>query len=71
MAGGPGRHITISGRTFALDGENDINKQLSGFTNEVKPNGDGATSRLVKTVKTGMLENVPVVIDVLLESKIS
>jgi hypothetical protein len=63
MAGGAGRNINIGGRNFALDGENEISKQLSGFTNEVKPNGDTVTSRLVKSVKTGMLENVPVIID--------
>lgn len=61
--GGACSNITIKGRTFALDGENDIGIQLSGWTNEVKPNGDGLTFRLVKSVQAGMLENVPVIID--------
>jgi len=63
MAGGPCSNITINGRIFPLDGENNVSIQLSGFKNEVKPNGDGKSSRQVKTPVPGLLENVPVIID--------
>jgi hypothetical protein len=60
--GGPLESITIDGRRFAIDGEVDAALALQGYTNEVKPNGD-KTVRLVKSVKTGRLNSIPVVID--------
>jgi len=61
-SGGPLESITINNRRFPVDGE--VNAMLShaGFTNEIKPNGDG-TSRIVKTAKTAKLKAVPIVID--------
>lgn len=62
IASGPIESITIDGRRFATDGEDDVGIQLPGFTNEVKPNGDG-TNRLVKARSTGLIDGLNVQID--------
>jgi hypothetical protein len=59
---GPLESTNIAGRRFAVDGEVDAAMALSGFTNEVKPNGDGSF-RLVKARKTGRANTVPIVMD--------
>jgi hypothetical protein len=61
-AGGSVQGVTIKGRYFPVDAESDVNKTLSGFTNEIKPNGDGS-QRMIKSVKTGKLESIKVQID--------
>ena len=61
-AGGPLESITIDNRRFPVDGEVNAMLSLGGFTNEIKPNGDG-TSRIVKTAKTAKLKAVPIVMD--------
>jgi hypothetical protein len=61
-AGGSVQGVTIKGRYFPVDAEADVNKTLSGFTNEIKPNGDGS-QRMIKSVKTGKLESIKVQID--------
>jgi hypothetical protein len=60
--GGPIESINIDGRRFAVDGEVDAALALQGYTNEVKPNGD-RTVRLVKSVKPGRFNSIPIVID--------
>lgn len=60
--GGPIRDITIAGRTFQVDGENEIEMFLGGWTNEIVSNGDGS-ARLIKTPKTGQANKLPLVID--------
>lgn len=60
--GGPIESININGRRFAVDGEVDMALVLAGYINEVKPNGD-RTVRLVKSVKTGKFNTIPIVID--------
>lgn len=60
--GGPIESITIDGRRFAVDGEVDAALALQGYMNEVKPNGD-KTVRVVKSVKTGRVNSIPIVID--------
>jgi hypothetical protein len=62
MASGPIESITINGRRFAVDGEVDAAQALSGYTNEVKSNGD-RTVRLVKGVKSGRFNSIPIVMD--------
>jgi hypothetical protein len=34
--------MTLSGRRFACDAEDNVQLQMGGFKNEVKPNGDGS-----------------------------
>lgn len=61
--GGPLESITIKKRRFPVDGEINAMLSLGGFTNEVKPNGDGQTFRIVKTAKTAKLKAIPIIID--------
>lgn len=60
---GPIRDVSIDGRNFPVDGENAVNFAQSGYTNENKQNGDGVTSRLVKSVKAGRANSVPLIMD--------
>jgi hypothetical protein len=62
MASGPLESVNIDGRRFTVDGEVDGAKALSGFMNEMKPNGDGSF-RMVKSRKTGRYNSLPLVID--------
>lgn len=59
---GPLESVTINRRRFAVDGEVDAEQAYAGFTNEVKPNGDG-TNRLVKSRKPGRMNTIPIVMD--------
>lgn len=61
-SGGPIESVTIDTRRFAVDGEVDAALALAGYMNEVKPNGD-RTVRLVKSVKVGRANSIPIVID--------
>lgn len=58
--GGPVESITISGRNFVCDNEDEVSITPKGFTNEVKQNGDG-TVRLVKTWHVGSIEGLNIV----------
>ncbi|WP_432631798.1 hypothetical protein [Brachyspira sp.] len=60
--GGPIRDVTIEGRTFQVDGENEVEMFLGGWTNEVVANGDGS-ARLIKSPKAGQANKLPLVID--------
>lgn len=60
--GGPWESITLDSRRFPVDGEAAVKISLSGFTNEVKPLGDG-TNRIEKTAKTGKAKAIPIIID--------
>lgn len=60
--GGPVESITISGRNFVCDSEDDVSITPKGFTNEVKQNGDG-TVRLVKSWHVGSIEGLNIAID--------
>ncbi|MDD2778240.1 MAG: hypothetical protein PHS93_07960 [Candidatus Omnitrophica bacterium] len=60
--GGPLESVTIDGRRFAVDGEVNADIALAGFTNEVKPNGDGSY-RLVKSRKPAKSDKIPIVLD--------
>jgi len=46
--GGSIESVTLDGRTFAVQADQEIQRKLGGFENEVITNGDG-TGRLVKT----------------------
>jgi len=61
--GGPLESVTLSNRRFPVDGEINAMVSLPGFTNEVKPNGDGQSFRLVKTAKAGKMKSIPLIID--------
>jgi hypothetical protein len=62
MVGGPFESHTIGGRRFVCDAEDDAQIQPHGYTNEVKPNGDGS-NRLNKTRIPGTLEGSNIVFD--------
>ncbi|GHV90449.1 hypothetical protein AGMMS50268_09520 [Spirochaetia bacterium] len=62
MASGPAESITIAGRRFACNSEDDVTIQLSGFTNEVKMHGDGS-SHVAKSRKPGKIDGLNVYID--------
>lgn len=60
---GPLENININNRLFPVDGEANAVYKLSGYTNEVKSNGELGSNRIVKSRKTGKLGTVPIVID--------
>lgn len=60
--GGPIESITIKGRRFAVDAESDMDLNLGGFINEVKPNGDGS-SRIVKSRRLAMAKGGALSVD--------
>jgi len=53
--GGPFESHTFNGRRFVCDADDDAQIQKQGFSNEVKPNGDGSL-RLLKGRVPGTLE---------------
>lgn len=61
-ASGPAESIIIAGRTFTCDADADVKITLSGYSNEMKANGDGS-SRAVKKREVGKVEGVTIVID--------
>lgn len=63
MSSGPLETATIDGRTFPVDGEVDAAKALDGYTNEVKPNGQVGSFRIVKSRKPGRMNSIPLVMD--------
>lgn len=60
--GGPIETITINGRNFTSDSEDDVSLTPKGFKNEVKMNGDG-TARIVKSWHIGSIEGLNITID--------
>jgi hypothetical protein len=62
MASGPAESITIAGRRFACNAEDDVSVQLSGWTNENKLHGDGS-SHIAKARKAGKIDGLNVYID--------
>ena len=60
--GGPVESITINGRNFVCDSEDDVSITPKGFNNAVKQNGDG-TTRLVKSWHVGSIEGLNITID--------
>jgi hypothetical protein len=62
MASGPAESITIAGRRFVCNSDDDVSVQLSGWTNEVKMHGDGS-SHVAKSRKPGKIDGLNVYID--------
>jgi hypothetical protein len=60
--GGPIESITIAGRRFPVDGEDAAKITLGGFSNEIKPNGDG-TARVIKSRVLASISDLNVQID--------
>lgn len=60
--GGPIKEVTLEGRRFDVNGENEVELFLGGWTNEVVSNGNG-TGRIIKTPKAGAINKIPLVID--------
>ena len=47
--GGSIQEVALSGRVFGVAADAEAQRKLGGLENEVMPNGDGMTARLVKT----------------------
>ena len=62
MAKGPAESITIAGRRFACNADDDVTIQLPGFTNETRMHGDGG-SHISKSRKPGNISNLNVYIE--------
>lgn len=62
MIAGPFSSVTLAGRTFTVDGDDDAQFLPGGKSNEVKPNGDG-TVRVVQSVIVGTMEGSNLVFD--------
>ena len=62
MASGPAESITIAGRRFVCNADDDVNIQLPGWTNEIKMHGDGS-SHNAKSRKPGKIDSLNVYID--------
>lgn len=54
--------VNIAGRNFAATADNEAQLTLSGFTNEIQPNGNG-TARIIKTRVPGGIEGLQIEID--------
>jgi len=61
--GGPLESVTLNNRRFPVDGEVNAMISLPGFINEVKPNGDFQSFRIIKTAKSGKAKSIPIIID--------
>ncbi|MCL2381353.1 MAG: hypothetical protein FWC64_07130 [Treponema sp.] len=62
MASGPAESITIAGRRFVCNNEDDVSIQLPGFTNETRMHGDGG-AHFAKSRKPGSIDSINVYID--------
>jgi hypothetical protein len=59
MASGPAESVTIAGRRFVCNSDDDVSIQLPGWTNEVKMHGDG-TAHNAKSRKPGKIDGLNV-----------
>jgi len=62
MASGPAESISLAGRRFVCNNEDDVSIQLHGFTNETQMHGDGS-SHVAKSRKPGVIDSINVYID--------
>jgi len=62
MASGPAESITIAGRRFVCNNDDDVSIQLPGFANETKMHGDGG-AHIAKSRKPGKLDSINVYVD--------
>jgi hypothetical protein len=62
MASGPAESITIAGRRFVCNSDDDVSVQLPGWTNEMKMHGDGS-GHMAKSRKPGKIDGLNVYID--------
>lgn len=60
--GGPIQYANLGGRNFKVDGENEVELFLGGWTNEVQSCGDG-TGRIIKSPKPSQANKIPLIID--------
>ncbi len=61
-SGGPWESVVLNNRRFPIDGEANVMVSQSGYTNEIKVNGD-KTVRQVKTAKAGKVKGLVLEID--------
>ena len=55
--GGSILNVSLDGRIFAIAADNEVNRKLGGFENEVMSNGDGS-ARIIKTRVPFFLDGV-------------
>ena len=60
--GGSIENISINNRLFPVAADGDVTRELGGYNNEVQPNGDGS-SRKIMTRVTWRLDGVQLEID--------
>lgn len=61
--GGPVRSVSLDGRSFNATQDAEANRNLGGDMNEVEPNGDGVTARIIKSQTPWVLDGLNVEID--------
>lgn len=60
--GGPLESLSLNGRRFVTDADDDAQIQVQGYSNEVKMSGDG-TPRMLKSRNPGTLEGCNICYD--------
>ena len=61
--GGSIQEVALSGRVFAVAADAEAQRKLGGYENEVQPNGDGMTARLIKTRVAWMIDGLSLEMD--------
>lgn len=61
--GGSIKEVAVDGRVFGIAADTDAERSLGGYENEVEPNGDGMTGRLLQTVTAPEVGGLSLVID--------
>ena len=61
--GGSIQEVALSGRVFGVAADAEAQRKLGGFENEVMPNGDGMTARLIKTRVAWSLDGLSLEMD--------
>ena len=61
--GGSIQEVTLSGRTFVVAADAEVQRTLGGAENEIQANGDGHTARMIKTRKPWALTGLVIEVD--------
>lgn len=61
--GGPILSLSLDGRGFNVAHDSEASRMLGGTSNEVEPNGDGLTARIIKTVTPWSIDGLTLEVD--------
>jgi hypothetical protein len=61
--GGPVESFSIRGRLFPVAADADVMIDLGGYSNEIEPNGDGQTGRVIQSVRPWSFKGIQAVVD--------